>query len=203
MPSNTHAQGWREGVQLVGSFQKNLYLKIISPPSASKIKSFDHKWQNVWFDHGFAGPDVVNGWNLWLQGSRPSRRSPKSNQTCSSGIFNNKKHPVHKSCAVQAEGVQYRLRVCSTGSGYAVRAEGMQYRLRVCSTGWGCAARAEGVQYGLRVCSTGWGCAVRAEGVQYKLRHNRSTGWRCAVQAEGVQYGLKVCSIGWGCAVQA
>ena len=37
---------------------------------------------------------------------------------------------LYKVSAVQAEGVQYRLRVCSTGGGCALWAEGVQYRLR-------------------------------------------------------------------------
>ena len=40
-------------------------------------------------------------------------------------------------CAVQAEGLQYRLRVCSTSCGFAVWAQVQpKYRLRVCSIGW-------------------------------------------------------------------
>ena len=61
---------------------------------------------------------------------------------------------LYKVRAVQGEGVQYRVRVCSTKGGCAVQGEGVQYRVRVCSTKGGCAAQAEGVQYGLRVCST-------------------------------------------------
>ena len=46
---------------------------------------------------------------------------------------------------------KYILRVCSPGWGCAVQAEGVQYRLEVCSTSWSTPiVQAE-------VCSTGWG----------------------------------------------
>ena len=101
---------------------------------------------------------------------------------------------LYKACALQAESVQYRLRVFSTGWGTSeIQTEGMQYRLRVFSTGWGTSEiQTEGMQYRLRhIRNTDRGHAVQSEGVQYRLRHIRNTDRGHAVQAEGVQYRLR------------
>ena len=65
---------------------------------------------------------------------------------------------LYKVCAVQAEGVQYRLNTPE------IQAESVQYRLSTPEI------QAERVQYRLSTPE------IQAKGVQYSLRHTRSTG---------------------------